>query len=106
MSPVLEREPLSAQPEPFNDRVVAVHILPFQVIEQLSALTHQLQKASTGMMVFLVTFEVLGQITNPLAEQRNLHLGRARVRGMEFEVLDNSFLLVRGHYHGLSSFVL
>jgi hypothetical protein len=100
------KKPLSAQPEPFNDRIVPVNAFSFQVIEQLSALTYQLQKPATGMMVLLVTLEVLGQISDPPAKQGDLHLGRARVRGVKFEILDNSLLLVRGHYHGLSSFVL
>jgi hypothetical protein len=47
-------------------------------------------------MVLLVRFEVLRQLTNALAEQRNLDLGAARIGGMRPVLVNEGFLLLSG----------
>jgi hypothetical protein len=45
-----------------------------QVVEHASALAHELEQATTGMMVALMRLEVLGQIRDPIGQERNLDL--------------------------------
>ena len=46
-------------------------------------------------MVFLVCFEMLGQVFDPLGEDGNLHLRRARIPAVRAMLLDELFLRVR-----------
>jgi hypothetical protein len=57
-----------------DDSFVPFYVLGSQIIQEPSALTHKLQKTSTRMMVLLVNFEMVGQVSDPLAEERYLDL--------------------------------
>ena len=57
-----------------DDSFVPFYVLGSQIIQEPSALTHKLQKTSTRMMVLLVNFEMFGQVSDPLAEERYLNL--------------------------------
>jgi len=72
--------------------VVAFDIRFLQVIEQTTSLRDHLQQAAPRMVIFLVCFEMFGQVVDTLAEKRHLHLGRTRVRLMRTEVRDNLLL--------------
>ncbi len=78
-----------------DDSFVPLYVLGSQIIQEPSALTHKLQKTSTRMMVFLMNFEMFGQVSDPLAEERNLDFRRSRVTLVEPVLLDNCFLLLR-----------
>ena len=71
---------LSAQAEAGYHFVVLLDIFSLQIIEQPAALLDHFQQPTARVMVFLVSLEVLGQFADARAEQRDLHLGRARVR--------------------------
>src|SRR5690606_14466654 len=62
-----------------DDRLVAVRILPLQIVEQATTLADDLQQTTPRVVVLLVGLEVLGEVANPLREECDLHLGRARV---------------------------
>jgi hypothetical protein len=51
------------------------------------------------MIVLLVGLEVLGQVLDPLGEDRDLHLGRARIAFGGGMVLDERLLALRGNRH-------
>src|SRR5262249_13935362 len=50
-----------------------------QVVQQPAALTHEQQQATTRVVVVLVLLEVLRQVADAVAEQRDLDLGRTGV---------------------------
>ena len=54
---------------------VLLGILSFQVIEQASALSDELQQATPRMVILRVRLEVFSQIANPFAEEGNLNFG-------------------------------
>ncbi len=58
-----------------DDSFVPLYVLGSQIIPEPSALTHKLQKTSTRMMVLLVNFEMFGQVSDPLGEERYLDFG-------------------------------
>ena len=68
---------------------VAVGVRLLQVIQKAAALADQHQKATAGAMVLLVHFEVLSQLANTLAQNRNLNLGTSGVRVMRTELCDD-----------------
>src|SRR5882757_7586834 len=70
---------LSAQTEPLDQRAVALDVLGGQVLQQPAALADQLVHAATGVVVVLVRLEVLGQVVDPLGQQRDLDLRGAGV---------------------------
>jgi hypothetical protein len=54
--------------------VVLAYVRLLQVIEQTSAMLDHLQQAAPRMIVLFVRLEMLGEIVNSLAQQRNLNL--------------------------------
>src|SRR5215207_8594145 len=65
----------AAQAETLDDRAVALDLGLLQVVQQPAALTHQQQQATTAVVVVLVLLEVLGEVGDAVAEQRDLDLG-------------------------------
>ena len=79
-----------------NNRLVALGIVFFEVVEQAATLADQHEKTTARAMVLLVRFEVLRQLTNALAQQRDLDFGAARIGGMRPVLVDEGFLLLSG----------
>lgn len=71
--------------------MIFVDISTFEIIQKLTSARDHYEQASTGMMIFFVCFEMLGQLRNALREQRDLHLRRTSVRAVRF-VIANYFL--------------
>src|SRR5947209_18402907 len=86
---------LAAQPQPLDERAVALHVLAFQVAQQPATATDELQKATLGVEVVLVGLHVLGEVVDPTRQQRDLYLGRAGVTGAGAVLVDD-LLLDRG----------
>jgi hypothetical protein len=78
MHGIVEQQ-LFTNTERLDDSPVALDIALFQVIQQMTSLTNQLQKASPRVVVLLVGLEMLRQVRNAIAEQRDLHFRRTRV---------------------------
>jgi len=65
---------LTTQAETIDDLVIALNIYALEVVQKTPALRDHLEQAAPRMVIFLVRLEMLGQLVNALAEQRNLHL--------------------------------
>src|SRR2546423_1882855 len=63
---------LLADAEPLDQLCVAIAVFAFEVIEQPAPLTDQLQQSAPRMMILDVRLEVLGQVADAFAEQRDL----------------------------------
>ena len=72
----------ATQPQTLYERPVAIGTCPPQVIQQSTALAHEIQQPATRVMVILVHFEVFRELLDPLREQRNLDLRGSGVRIM------------------------
>jgi len=59
--------------------VITLDIGPLEVVEQTSTLRDHLQQAAPRMVIFLMGFEMLGELVDARAEQRDLNLRRARI---------------------------
>src|SRR6185437_10577211 len=78
---------------------VAVRIVQLQVIQQAAALADQHQQSTAGCMILLVRLEMLGQLSNPLTQNRNLDFRRTGVRIVGAEAF-NQVCFLSGRQHG------
>lgn len=83
------RQHLLADPEFSDHRPVAVDVFAFEIVEKTSSTSHQLQQTTPRVKVFAVGTEVLGEVLDALAEQRDLNLGGAGVCVTPFELTDD-----------------
>jgi hypothetical protein len=90
------KSPLFAEAESLNDRLVALGIVLFEVVEQATPLADQHEKAAARAVVFQVRFEVVRQLTNALAQQSDLDFWTARIGGMRSVLVNEGFLLLSG----------
>jgi hypothetical protein len=87
---------LLADAELGDHTFIALGIVFLEVVEQATALADQHEKSTARAVVFLVRFEVLRQLANALAEQRDLDLrapGVGRVRAI---AVNHGLLLLSG----------
>src|SRR5687768_2329689 len=78
---------------------VAVRVLAFEVIEQSPSLANQLQKAAARVVVLCVNLEMLGEIVDALAEERDLNFRGSRVAVVCAVRADDSSLAIFGKRH-------
>ena len=83
---------LASQAEAGDDRAVALDVGLLQVVEETTALAHEEQQSPTAVVIVLVLLEVLGEVRDAVAQQRDLHLGGTGV-ALESGVLGDDLLL-------------
>jgi len=92
----VDPQDLLTQPKLLNDGFVPPGIVGLEVVEQTPPLAHQHKKAAARAVVLLVRFEVLRQLTNALAYQRDLNLWTAGVSSIPAVLVNDGFLLLSG----------
>jgi hypothetical protein len=80
---------LFPQLELFRDRLVPARVRAMEIIQQAAALADHHEQSTAGTMVLLVLLQVLGEVVDPLREQRDLHVGRTGVLRMQPEILNH-----------------
>jgi hypothetical protein len=70
---------LLADAESLDDCLVGLEIVPLEVVEQASALAHELEEPATGMVILAMYLEVLCEIGDAIRQKRYLHLRGAGV---------------------------
>jgi hypothetical protein len=88
---------LSSQAQLLDDASVSLDVGLCQVIQQPSSLSYKHQKPPAGVVIFLVSLEVLGEVIDSLGEDGNLHFGGPGVPFLLPEILDDLFLFFLGH---------
>ena len=58
---------------------IAIHIVRPEVIEQPAPLSDYFQQAAAGRVIFFMRLEMLGQVGNALAQNRNLYFRGPRI---------------------------
>jgi hypothetical protein len=87
---------LFADAELGNNGLVAFRIVLLQVIEQTTAPAYHHEKSAARAVVFLVRFEVFRQLTNALAQQRDLNFGTAGIGSVRAIRVNDGLLLLSG----------
>lgn len=75
-----------------NDRPVTLDVNFLKVVEQTATLTDHLQQTATGMVILLVSLEVLGEVVDALCEQSNLKPQGEPVSAFVKGILCNDFV--------------
>ena len=91
----------AAQAEALDQRPVARDVDLRQVLQQPPAAADHEQQATTRVVVVLVLLEVLGQVADPLGQQRDLRLGRTGVALVDPVGVQDGLLLCGVECHGL-----
>src|ERR1035438_1230639 len=87
-------------PEALDQGGVALLALLLEVVQQAAALADHDHETAAAVVVLGVGLEVLGEVVDALGENRDLHLGRTRVRLVLFVVVDDDLFLFHIEGHG------
>jgi hypothetical protein len=87
---------LFADAELPDDRLIALGIVSFEVVEQATPLADQHEQAAARAVVLLVRFEVIRQLANAFTNDGDLNLGTPRVSRMRLILVNDRFLLLSG----------
>src|SRR5215218_2498556 len=71
----------AADAELFDQSAVAAFVRLLEVVEKRTSLGHELQEATTGVIVLRVSLEVAGEIVDALGQDGDLDLRGARIAG-------------------------
>jgi hypothetical protein len=92
---------LIPQAQVLDDLAVVVDISALQVVEQTATPSDHLSESTATVVILLMSAEVIRQIVDARAEQRNLNAGRSTVSLMRPICLDGRTLFER-HFPGNS----
>ncbi len=70
---------LATKTQPFDERAVTLDVDLRDVLDQPAPASHQQQQTPPRVVVVLVHLEVLGEVGDPLGQQRDLRLRRSGV---------------------------
>ena len=84
---------LATNAETADQSAVALDISALHVVEQAASLADELHESAARVMIALVDLEVLGEVGDPVRQERHLDFGRSRVRRVSLKVLDDLLLL-------------
>ena len=70
---------LAADAEPLDKGPVSVDVGLSEVVEQATTPTHEKQQSPAAVVVVLVEFQVLGELSDPMRQNRDLDLGASGI---------------------------
>ena len=79
---------LVAQLQFLGDRLVASQIGVLQVVEQAAVLADHDQQTTARAMIFFVGLQMVGQMVDAMREQRDLHIRRTGVFGVQLKLFN------------------
>jgi hypothetical protein len=82
------RTRLFAQFQLFGDRLVTIHVLGVEIIQQPAPLADHHQQSPAGAVIFEVFLQMFGQVVDPLRQQRDLNVRRTGIPVVYFEIFD------------------
>src|SRR5579863_876801 len=87
---------LLADAELGDDALVTLGIVFLQIVQQATPLADQHEKAAARAVVFLVRLEVLRQLPNTLAQQRDLYFRASGIRCVRTVLINEGLFLLSG----------
>jgi len=87
---------LPADSQFFDDRAIPVDVLLLQIIEKPTPLPYDFEQSTPGVMVLLVSAEMLGKISNPLREKGDLYFRGTGITFVGLEFINDFLLAFRG----------
>jgi hypothetical protein len=89
---------LAANTKFFDHNLITFDVGFFQVIEQTTSLTNNLQQSAAGMMIFFVGPKVFGQVSDPLGEQSDLDFRGTGITLMFLKFTNYFLFTIRGEH--------
>jgi hypothetical protein len=86
------------EPDFLDDLFERLRILLLKILHVRAAVSHKLQKSSSGVKIVLVLFQVAGEFTHALGEDANLYLRRTGIFLVSCRLLDDSLLFLFGQH--------
>ena len=93
---------LLAESQPANQILVPSKVLPLQIVEEAPTLAYHLEKTTPGMVILLMTLQMVGQIADFLAEDCDLHVGGSSVGAVQLITIYNIVFSFSGQSHSFS----
>jgi len=90
---------LLADSQSANDFSISFDVIPSQVVEQSASLAYDFHEAAPGSMVFLVGFEMLGQVSDSFTQNCDLNFRGPRIGRMDPVLSDNGAFCILGQTH-------
>jgi hypothetical protein len=87
---------LAAQTQLLNQGLVTIGADAPEIVEQTTALAHELEQSAPRMVVLRVRLEVRRQLIHALSDQSDLHLGGAGVGAVRTMRIQNLTFLLSG----------
>jgi hypothetical protein len=87
---------LFADAELGNNGFIPFRVVLLQIVKQATTPAHHHEKSAARAVVFLVRLEVFRQLTNALAEQRDLNFGAASIGSVRAIRVNDGLLLLSG----------
>jgi hypothetical protein len=87
---------LFADAELGNNGFIPFRVVLLQIVKQATTPAHHHEKSAARAVVFLVRLEVIRQLTNALAEQRDLNFGAASIGSVRAIRVNDGLLLLSG----------
>ena len=88
-APTPSENPLSAQSQLVDQGLVAPLIASSKVVEQASPLAHEHQQPAARVVVLYVDLEMVSELCDALAKERDLHLAGPGVPGLALVLIDD-----------------
>ena len=85
---------LPANTQSANQRTIPLDVPVSYIIQQSPAMAYQLHQPVTRVVIALVNFQMLSQMSNAIREQRNLNFRRPGVRLVKAVLGNNRFLIL------------
>jgi hypothetical protein len=79
----LARTNLAANAQLLNERLISLRAASLQILQEPSAPGNHGKQTSARVMILQVRLEVLGQLGDPLTQDRYLHFWGTGIRGMD-----------------------
>jgi|SRR5579862_2523678 len=92
----LQHAKLLADAEFLDDALVTLGIVLLQIVQQTTSLADQHKQAAPRPVVFLVRLEVLRQLTDALAQQRDLDLWATGIGSVRRITVNEGLFLLSG----------
>src|SRR5437762_2433666 len=90
---------LFPQPKPPDDLLISRAVLVREILQQTVALADHLQQPATRGVILLVRLEMLGQLIDPLRQDRDLHFRRSCVFIVNAKIADDLAFRLVGNGH-------
>src|SRR5690606_28924713 len=85
----------------FNQLCIASRIFFAEIVQQRTALVHHHQKSAARMVIFVMAFEMLGQVHNTLGKDCNLYFRGTGIAFCLGEFCDQFLFFFCGNRHSL-----